>query len=344
MLFFYLAFGLIGLLVLAAIAYLWRSISNQWPWEWLWRVISKPNTEKEGLDSHGSEELSREEFERIKKWIKSSITNEVDTNLKSFKDIPGEVQKIQKEIRALQTSLQQKNDGSLHRLDKNEGNLHRIDKKLQEIEKDLRQIRRRLENQSDRGQEKNKIPERPHNEYPNDSYSQDNEPYHFPKQAAKVIESVPSIPPPARKRSTLSVQVPSELIHSYNRGVVDTNDRDTFQTRYKPIRVKTANAMKRREDPNLPPEFHTHHAGDYYAVEFEEGGQKRYAVLPRFGLTFDAVSFGPGAIGEVFDCDGYDSGLKYHQAKVIQPAIFEPEGDQGWRLVAEGELDLGQGE
>jgi hypothetical protein len=158
------------------------------------------------------------------------------------------------------------------------------------------------------------------------------------------IEPAAFTKPAASRRPTYSTRVPAELIHSYNRGVMDASGRDDFQARFQPIRIMTANAMQRRKDPHLEAEFQTGNAGNYYAVEFEEGGQKRYAVLPRFGLTFDAVSFGPGAIGDVFDCDEYNPRLEYHRVQVFQPAIFEPDGDQGWRLVEKGRLDLGQGE
>ena len=170
-----------------------------------------------------------------------------------------------------------------------------------------------------------------------------------PESTKQVYEVVnpPAIPPvtqPAKDKPRSWTEVPLELLNLYNAAVVDQGSQDTFQTRFRPIRIKTANAMQRRRDPHLPPEFQTADDGDYYAVAIKARGQDRYAVMPRFDLTFGEVSYGPGGMGMVFDCPEYDARLQYHRVRVVHPAIFEPDGDQNWRLVEQGSLDLGQGE
>jgi len=102
--------------------------------------------------------------------------------------------------------------------------------------------------------------------------------------------------------------------------------------------------MQRRLNTGLLPEFQTADDGDYYAVLIEQRGQRYYAFLPRFDLTLAEANHGPGGMGRVFYCPGYDPQLQYHQVKVVRPAIFEPDGDQSWRIIENGELDLGPGE
>ncbi|MEN3332423.1 MAG: hypothetical protein V7641_1788 [Blastocatellia bacterium] len=299
-----------------------------WRYQWPWQLFSRSGHRGEKSDSKSAEEVNKWQVEG---WLESAMTKKVGS-IKNFQAIPYEIQMIQKEIHDLKRKQK-----------KSDGNWDSIYKKLRVVEIELMHIRQTFEKASVQAPKPYNAPEQIRAESHYNSSSLHQEPCASPSPY-REIGPPPSTSPPVSKRSRPSVQMPAELVHSYNQGIIDSGDRDTFQTRYKPIRVKTANALQRQRDSNLSPEFHTHHAGDYYAVEFEEGGQKRYAVLPRFGLTFDAVSFGPGAIGEVFDCGEYNSGLQYHQAKVIQPAIFEPDGDQGWRLVEKGRLDLGQGE
>lgn len=101
--------------------------------------------------------------------------------------------------------------------------------------------------------------------------------------------------------------------------------------------------MERRQDLNIAPIFQNAEDGDYYAVETEEFGRGRYAVLPRFDLTLQEFNYGPGAMGEVFDCPNYNSQLRYRSVKVIKPARFEQVG-QSWKKIDVGRLDVGRGE
>ncbi|MBM3234750.1 hypothetical protein FJZ31_00450 [Candidatus Poribacteria bacterium] len=129
----------------------------------------------------------------------------------------------------------------------------------------------------------------------------------------------------------------------YNDAVEDSNKRNEFMQRFNPIRIGAANAMERRREPSIEPVFQTANDGDYYAVVIE--GNTLYAVVPRFDLTFQESIYGPGAMGQVFDCPNYNPQLRYRNVKVVKSAFFEPaSAKQRWMLKAKGELDLGQGE
>ena len=123
----------------------------------------------------------------------------------------------------------------------------------------------------------------------------------------------------------------------YNAGVEDSNKRDEFTQRYRPTRIGVAGSS------STTPDFQTSRYGDYFAVVVEGG--TRYAVVPYFDVTLQRSNYGPGAIGQVFDCPNYDPQLRYRRVKVVKPAFFEPDpAKQRWTLKEKGELDLGQGE
>ncbi len=67
-------------------------------------------------------------------------------------------------------------------------------------------------------------------------------------------------------------------------------------------------------------------------------------MFPRLGLTIEAVSYGAGAIGEVFErTQGHEPRLFYSRYRVKHPAVFSLNGDR-WELKEPGELELGPGE
>ena len=114
-----------------------------------------------------------------------------------------------------------------------------------------------------------------------------------------------------------------------------------FTQRYIPRRIGVANAMDRRRDMGIEPIFREANDGNYYAVAVE--GNTTYAVVPRFALTLQEDSYGPGAMGQVFDCPGYNPQESYPNVKVAKPAIFEFDPDrQQWEFRDEGELDIGK--
>jgi len=127
----------------------------------------------------------------------------------------------------------------------------------------------------------------------------------------------------------------------YNAEVDGFNNE--FMQQYKPIRIGVANAMDRRRNTDISPIFVTATDGDYYAAEGER--DRQFMVVPRPGMAFQESSYGPGAMGLVFDCPNYNPQLRYYRVKVIKPAFFEPDFTmQRWKLIENGKLDLGKGE
>lgn len=141
--------------------------------------------------------------------------------------------------------------------------------------------------------------------------------------------------------AALGVNVTPGLLELYNRAVTDTEAREQFRDRHMPIRFGTVNAVERRQNPTLDPEFREATDGDFFA--FAIPGRKEYAVMPRLGLTIESVSYGAGALGKVFDCPRYEPGLFYSRYRVRRPATFNRDGDR-WELRSPGELDLWSGD
>jgi len=145
-------------------------------------------------------------------------------------------------------------------------------------------------------------------------------------------------------RSGFPVEPPIQAFtRLYNAGVEDPPRQSEFRARYKPTLMGTANIMERRKDVSADPEFQARSDGEYYAVELQDSGRTYTAVVPKFDLTFQESSYGPGAMGWVFECPNYDRHLRYRRVKVERPALFDHSG-QSWTLRQQGKLDLGQGE
>lgn len=217
---------------------------------------------------------------------------------------------VQQEIRSVQRSIESigtaQND-----------NFRRMDKRVRDIEKELAQIRRT-------GQKG----------------------YIFTGQSRESTQPLPNTHTSRLSESSTcsATNVPPDLLRFYHAGVDDARDRDAFQARYRPIRIRTTNSMQRRKDPRIPPEFQSSSDGDYYAVALEGQTQGRFAVMPGFDLTLGEATFTTLGMGSVFDYPNFDPRLKYRHVKVKRPAIFESDGEQNWRLIEVGELDLGAGE
>lgn len=131
------------------------------------------------------------------------------------------------------------------------------------------------------------------------------------------------------------------LLQLYNSAVEDRGLRSNFRGKFQPIRIGTLNAPERRRDPNLPAEFREASDGNFFAVKLE--GQSDYLVVLGFDVTVKHTSFEAGAIGQIFECPGYDPDLSYLSVKVRRPAVFKVSG-QNWELRHQGELELGPGE
>ena len=135
----------------------------------------------------------------------------------------------------------------------------------------------------------------------------------------------------------------AELCRFYNLGLEDGRRKSDFLSHYSPIRIGTVNAMERRRDPDIKPVFQAANDGDYYAIPIDAGDA--HPVTPRFDITLQRSNYGPGAMGIVFKCSGYNPRLRYRQVKVVRPALFLPGSVRAqWTLMEQGELDLGNGE
>ena len=120
----------------------------------------------------------------------------------------------------------------------------------------------------------------------------------------------------------------------YNAGA-ENELRDSYQPHH-PIGV--TNATERHERQSELPIFQTNTAGDFVAYSIDS--EDFYAVVPFYGLVLQDSLYGPGALGYVFECPGFDP-LYSYQIKVIRPAVFELDSvNQRWTLQEKGELEL----
>jgi hypothetical protein len=160
-----------------------------------------------------------------------------------------------------------------------------------------------------------------------------------------------SMPPEDNKRLMPSTEVDNDretveskdlaaCIRLYNAAIQNSERQIEFERGFNPVRVDVANAMFRRRNPNLEPEFGSKDSGDFLVVEIEDDGSRRFAVFPRFGLTISEANYRSGAVGEVFRCPGFDSQRHYTIFRVISPAFFSREQWEQWKLIETGELEL----
>ena len=98
------------------------------------------------------------------------------------------------------------------------------------------------------------------------------------------------------------------------------------------------NALARMQNQNESASFENAPNGKYLAFYIQE--ENSYAVAPIFDTILDHRSYGPGAFGEVFECGDFNPQYRY-TAKLIQPAIFEPDSaKEKWELKKQGKLEL----
>lgn len=129
------------------------------------------------------------------------------------------------------------------------------------------------------------------------------------------------------------------ILELYNRAVLQISVREEFRETYQPVRIGTVNAEERTRNPTIQSEFRQTTDGDFFALPIQ--GTDKYSVLPRLGLTIEAVSYGAGAVGQVFSkTPNYDPKLFYSRYAVRIPARFRKVGER-WDLIDPGELDLG---
>lgn len=132
----------------------------------------------------------------------------------------------------------------------------------------------------------------------------------------------------------------AELCRRYNEGAHNGSMRTAFREKYQITRISTTNVDERRRNPNLRAEYNTSNSGEFFVVELQQGGRMVYAAVPQFDLEINELRHGPGAVGEVFDCRGYQPGGSYRSITVVRPAYFTRESDSGWKLDRPGMLDV----
>lgn len=81
--------------------------------------------------------------------------------------------------------------------------------------------------------------------------------------------------------------------------------------------------------------------GDYYAIH--DRTSESHLILPRLGIAFADFHYGPGKMGEVFDCPDFDPTMTYERINIDSPAKFRLGGDGIYILEGQGHLILGNG-
>lgn len=129
-------------------------------------------------------------------------------------------------------------------------------------------------------------------------------------------------------------------IHLYNTTIADEQRQSEFNKRFKPIRVDVINALDRRRDPKLNPQFQSSNSGDLLVVEINGARPTSFVVFPRFELTIYESNYRAGAFGEVFHCPIFNPKQRYSVHSVQSPAFFSMGQSGSWTLERKGELEL----
>ena len=132
--------------------------------------------------------------------------------------------------------------------------------------------------------------------------------------------------------------LPPELqtfVDLYNAG----NNAELRQNYSPHFSISVSNEPERLQNPNAVPIFQTKKNGSLVAYAIDTKGDL-YAVAPFFGCILQDKLYGTGAFGEIFECQGFHQGHRYH-IKVIYPAFFKYEHANGkWTPHAKGKLEL----
>jgi len=155
-----------------------------------------------------------------------------------------------------------------------------------------------------------------------------------PEMPIQIPEEMTPAQPEVAPEPTIPEHPLASIRNDYNNGFLDQDGINKFIRVHKPIRFGAVNAMARVRNTNEPPVFKIATDGNYYAVMLED---KTYAVLPRYFLTIQEETMGPGGMREVFDFPEYDPAELYNDVKVIEPAIFTLAGNT-FTLKYKGEL------
>lgn len=131
----------------------------------------------------------------------------------------------------------------------------------------------------------------------------------------------------------------SDMTELYNASRRDQASRARFREKYKPFFINVTNDVNRRRNQSVPPEFRKETDGGYLAVSRDSA---EAIVFPNFTLVIVDAVYGPGALGEVFDCPNFDGRFSYPDIRVLQPAVFKLQGGDSWQPITKGVLELGQ--
>ncbi len=120
----------------------------------------------------------------------------------------------------------------------------------------------------------------------------------------------------------------------------DKDEKDRFLKEYEPIMMKGADAVERSKNPSSPAKYEESENGDYQLIKIDE--EKHYAGLPRFKLKFSENHYVGSAMGQSFQCKGYEESKKNksYKIKMIEPALFISLGEKEYKLIDNGELEL----
>jgi len=133
-----------------------------------------------------------------------------------------------------------------------------------------------------------------------------------------------------------------ELAVLYNKIVSEKTNVGDFWQRYDKITtIGIINAEQRVSDETVKPIFGAAKNGDFYAVEIEEDGQVKFAVVPKFGLIFSEAKYKRGSLGFVFKCQDFEDGKRGNVILIKKPAFFQPDAEKKkWELIHIGEISI----
>ena len=125
------------------------------------------------------------------------------------------------------------------------------------------------------------------------------------------------------------------FVDLYNAG----NNAELRQNYSPHFSISVSNEPERLQNPNAVPIFQTKKNGSLVAYAIDTKGDL-YAVAPFFGCILQDKLYGTGAFSEIFECQGFHQGHRYH-LKVIYPAFFLYEhANEKWTLHTKGKLEL----
>lgn len=166
----------------------------------------------------------------------------------------------------------------------------------------------------------------------------------FTHSAARTTSNQPSNLP-ATAANDLTIAHPSsptyphsEVTALYNIARNDQVQRERFREHHRPFFINVTNDIERRREGTVAADFRTASNGSYLAIRGRLGDT---LVFPDFTLVIVEAVYGPGALGDVFECPKYDGQFSYPNIEVVEPAVFKQSGTDSWVIDKKGLLELG---